>query len=208
MKYLRDNFSDSEYNEIRWTPRFFIVYFILVLIAAAGYIINPRTDTWLIPTVVMAGMAYLVYCVIAHSTTAYINRLPDAPTVADKEKGKAAQMSDQQMKEICDKVMNYLTASGEYTNPDFSLSMLSVETGISPKYISGSINGHLAKPFFDLINEMRIEEAKKRLRALSDNHTIDSVGVDCGFRSRSTFFAAFKKAEGKTPTQWLKKVDS
>ena len=108
------------------------------------------------------------------------------------------------MKEVCDKVMNYLTVSGAYTNPDFSLAMLSVETSISTKYISTAINGYLGKKFFDLINELRLEEAKKRLSSNDKNFTIDGVAIDCGFHSRSAFYAAFKKVEGKTPTQWIK----
>jgi AraC-like DNA-binding protein len=71
--------------------------------------------------------------------------------------------------------------------------MLSVETGISSRYISAAINGYLRKNFFDLVNEMRIEEAKKNLLSLDDNYTVESIAGKCGFRSRSAFFAAFKK---------------
>ena len=211
MKYLRDNFSDSGYNEVRMMPRILAVFIGLVLIAAAAYIIYPRSDTWVIPIVNMLGMGYLVYCVISHSTTAYINRLPDGTgeKVETEKAGEIGEirvgaMSKEQMKEVCDKVMNYLTTSSAYTNPDLSLSMLSVETGISHTNLSRSMNGYLKKNFFDIINEMRVEEAKKQLRLLDDNVTIDSVAEKCGFRSRSTFFAAFKKAVGKTPQQWMK----
>ena len=107
------------------------------------------------------------------------------------------------MKEICDRVLSHLAAKGSYTNPALSLSALSVETGISARYISAAINGRLHKTFFDLINEMRIAEAKKRLRSLDRNLTIESIAGSCGFRSRSAFFAAFRKVEGKTPGQWM-----
>jgi hypothetical protein len=84
LKYLRDNFSDSDYNEIRWTKRILVVYICSVFVAGMAYAINPRTDTWVIPILNTVGMAYIVYCVLFHSTTAYLNRLPDAPAVADK----------------------------------------------------------------------------------------------------------------------------
>ena len=67
-------------------------------------------------------------------------------------------------------------------------------------------NDYLKKSFFDLINEMRVEEAQKRLRSRSNNFTIDSIAVDCGFRSRSSFYTAFRKVEGMTPSQWLKSI--
>jgi len=209
MKYLRDNFSDVRYNEIRWVPRFLIFYSTIIIISAVAYAIDSRTETWLCPILLMAVMAYLVYCVIYHSTTAYINRLPDEMReMGEKEEmGERGEertaLSSEQMKEICDKVMNYLTASGAFTNPDFSLSMLSVGTGIANKNLSRSINGYMKKNFFKLINEMRIEDTKKRLLSLEANQTIESVAEKCGFHSRATFFSAFKKAVGKTPAQWL-----
>ena len=222
MKYLRDHFSDSDYIEIRWVPRFLIFCFVGILITAVAYAIYPRTDTWLIPIANMAGMAYLVYCVLKYSTTAYINRIGEAksPTPAlpegegvypydngkndDREKRKAAPMTDEQMKAVCDKVMNYLTTTGAYTNSDLSLAMLSAATGTPYTNLSRSINGYLKKNFFDIINELRVEEAKKRLRSHGSNYTIDSISAECGFKSRTTFYTAFKKIEGKKPLQWLK----
>jgi YesN/AraC family two-component response regulator len=185
-------------------PRTLAVAFFGMLITAVGYAIFPRSDTWLIPLVCTVGMAYLVYCVIFYSTTAYINRLPDTSANADKDKEKQTSLSDLQMKEICDKVMNYLTASGAHTNPDLSLSMISVEIGISHTNISRSINGYLKKNFLDIVNKMRVEEVKKGLRALGDNYTIDSIAEKCGFQSRTSFFRSFKEYEGTTPAKWLK----
>jgi AraC-like DNA-binding protein len=212
MKYLRDHFSDSDYIEIRWVPRFLTFCFFGVLITAVAYIIHPRTDTWLIPIVNMAGMAFLVYIVIRHSAIAYINRLPDevGETGEAEEAGKAGgvrvgSLSEAQMKEICDKVMNYLTTSGAYTNPNLTLAMLSVETGMPAKNISIAINSYLKKNFFDLVNELRVEEAKKRLRSLGGNYTIDSVAGECGFGSKRSFFRTFSKYENVTPDQWVKK---
>jgi len=209
MKYLRDHFSDSDYTTVRMMPRILAVFIGLVLIAAAAYIIYPRSDIWVIPMVNMAGMTYLVYCVIFHSTTAYISRIEAAPSNSP-EGGElfppfGGIKGGSSMKEVCDTVMNYLTASKAYTHPDFSVAMLSVETGISTRNISTAINGHLGKNFFDLINEMRVEEAKKQLRLLDDNFTIDSVAEKCGFSSSRSFYRTFKKYENTTPNQWMKK---
>ena len=206
-KLLQDNFSDSDYFETRWIPHFHIVFFALIFVVFAAYVINPRNDTWLFPILNVIGMAYLVYIVIFHSIAAYIHRLPDAATIEHSEKtAHQPTMTDEQMKEICLRVTDFLQSSGAYTNPGLTLSMLSAETGVTNKNISHSFNTYLKKNFFEIINEMRVEEAKKRLLANAGNYTVESVAEDCGFRSRSTFFLAFKKAEGKTPMQWLKSL--
>ena len=74
--------------------------------------------------------------------------------------------------------------------------------------ITPSVDQRILKQnFFELINEMRVGEAKRRL-LLPENagHTVDSLYEECGFRTRSTFFLAFKKVEGLSPAQWLNSV--
>ena len=52
---------------------------------------------------------------------------------------------------------------------------------------------------------MRIEEVKREM-LLPENsgYTIESICEKCGFRTRSTFYLAFKKLEGVSPAQWFK----
>jgi AraC-like DNA-binding protein len=150
-------------------------------------------------------MVYLVFIVVRHSTADYLNRLPDAPPAAqERESAATPAMDEEQMKEISDKVTDYLQTSKAYTNPELSVNMLSVETGIHSRNISIAINGYLNKNFFDLVSEMRIEEAKRLLKGLSPQYTADSVFPDCGFRSRSAFYASFKKYERVSPDRWRK----
>ena len=204
LRYLRDNYSDSDYIEIRWTPRFLVAFFVLFLGAFTGYMINPRTDTWLFPILTSICIAYLVYIIIRHSTTNYLNRLPEVAAAPESQSATAPAMSEAQMKEISDRVTEYLQNSKAYINPEFSLPMLAVATGTSTKNLSLSINGHLHKNFFDLVNEMRVGEAKRLLAELAPEYTTGSVFSDCGFRSRSTFYAAFRKYEGMSPDHWRK----
>ena len=203
-RYLRDNFSNSDYLTLRWIPNFLILFFALFFVIAVAYIIAPRTDAWLIPILNSIVLVYLVYNIIFHSTQPYINRIPAEKNEREKVDGQSL-MSEAEMKGVCDKVVEYLIISRAYINPDFSLSTLSSEVGIHQKNISTAINGYLHNNFFELVNGMRVEEAKRLLLSSDREHyTVESVYADCGFRSRSTFFLAFKKVEGKPPAQWLK----
>ena len=206
-KFLQNNYSDSDYLKTRWIQRFIILSFVLFFIVFLVYLINPIAEAWVIPILNVILMTYLVYCVIYHSTTAYINRLSNVPADADKRENTASLpiMSDSQMKGICDTVTQYLQTSGAYKNSDLNLSTVSHETGIHHKNISIAINTYLHKNFFELVNNMRVKEAERLLRELSSTgYTIESIYTECGFRSRSTFFTTFKKFEGTSPAQWLK----
>ena len=71
-QYFKDNYSDSDYLNVRWTIKFLVSFFIIFCVVVAAIIINPRTDSWLCPILNSAGMAYLVYIVVFHSTAPFI----------------------------------------------------------------------------------------------------------------------------------------
>lgn len=88
-----------------------------------------------------------------------------------------------------------------FKNPDIKLSDIAKELNILPHTLSQFLNENLNKSFSLFINEYRIEEAKCLL--VSDhNHTIEAIGYDSGFNSKSTFFTSFKKITGTTPSKY------
>ena len=78
-------------------------------------------------------------------------------------------------------------------------------TGLSSKNLSRAINTVLEKSFFDLVNGLRVEKSKALLLAKKERgYTLDTIAEECGFNSRFTFNAAFKRATGLTTSEWLK----
>jgi len=202
-KQLQNHYSDSGLSNIDWLANFFVVHFVLFILAMIIYSINPRNGSWVCPIATILGMSYLLYVVVRHSTALYTSRLPDF----QPDTTSLRTMSAEQMKEICDAVVQYLQTSAIYKDCNLTLASISHETGIAHGSISTAINTYMGKNFYEIVNTMRIEEAKRQLQKLDPNRTIESIAVACGFRSRSTFFAAFKKMEGTTPLQWLKKSE-
>ncbi|WP_282135041.1 helix-turn-helix domain-containing protein [Seonamhaeicola maritimus] len=57
--------------------------------------------------------------------------------------------------------------------------------------------------FYDLINSLRVEEAKTKLKSAAfDKYSITGIAELCGFNSKSSFYRIFKKETGLTPTQF------
>jgi len=91
-----------------------------------------------------------------------------------------------------------------YKQFDFNLQLLSDELNSNSSYISQTINHGLGIRFNDYINQFRVEEAKSQLRSSENKHiTIEAISELCGFKSKSTFFRAFKKETGLTPKQFV-----
>jgi AraC-like DNA-binding protein len=65
------------------------------------------------------------------------------------------------------------------------------------------LNDNLGKSFALFINEYRIEEAKHLLKE-NNSFTLEAIGFEAGFSSKSTFYATFKKVTGQTPSEFKK----
>lgn len=102
-----------------------------------------------------------------------------------------------------------ITEEGLYMNPSLGLDALAESLGVKATKVSHLINTYSDYNFSDHINNFRVAEAKKLLiHPDFSNYTIISIGLECGFNSKSTFYTAFKKFTGMTPSAWRKKAGS
>ncbi|MEZ4909355.1 MAG: helix-turn-helix domain-containing protein [Saprospiraceae bacterium] len=93
-----------------------------------------------------------------------------------------------------------------YRNPEIRLTALSKILDESPNNVSQIINQKFNQNFYDFINSYRVKEASAMLVSSKYQHlTIESVGYDVGFKSKSTFYTAFKKFTHLTPVEYKNK---
>ncbi|WP_127023531.1 helix-turn-helix domain-containing protein [Flagellimonas beolgyonensis] len=106
-----------------------------------------------------------------------------------------------------EKIENEIQTSKLYLNPNLTLSSVAKLFDISPGYLSQLMGRYSKNGFNDLINYLRVEESKKML-GNKDFHkyTNVAIGLEAGFNSKSSFFAAFKKHTGKTPNEFRKSI--
>ncbi|SEB44507.1 AraC-type DNA-binding protein [Tenacibaculum sp. MAR_2009_124] len=92
-----------------------------------------------------------------------------------------------------------------YKKANLNLKELSKELEVTPHKLSQLLNDNMGKSFSQYINEFKIEEAKKLLHR-NDNLTLEAIGYESGFSSKSNFYATFKKIVGKTPSEFKKSI--
>lgn len=94
-----------------------------------------------------------------------------------------------------------------YKDPDISLGNIATRLDISATYLSQLINKISGINFSDFINEYRVKESKRLLTHPNyTGYAILSIGLESGFNSKSTFYAAFKKHTGVTPSVYRVKA--
>ena len=90
-----------------------------------------------------------------------------------------------------------------YKNSDIKLQNVAKQIHISTHKLSQLLNDNLGKSFNAYVNDYRIEEAKRLLRA-KQNLTLEAIGFEAGFSSKSNFYATFKKQVEQTPAEFQK----
>jgi AraC-like DNA-binding protein len=120
----------------------------------------------------------------------------------EKEKYKNKEI-DMDTLDLIDQKLSIIVKKELYLKPNFTLDEAAKELNVTKHLLSQYLNVILGKSFSNLINEYRIEKAKKLLET-ENNLTVESIGYESGFSSKSTFFTTFKKITGKTPTEFQK----
>lgn len=90
-----------------------------------------------------------------------------------------------------------------YRNPDLSRDLVAEKLNMSTGYLSQLISASDNSNFTSLINDFRIDDVKKMLLNPDfDKYSIVAIGLEAGFKSKSTFYSEFKKKTGHTPNQF------
>ncbi|UWR10049.1 helix-turn-helix domain-containing protein [Sulfitobacter mediterraneus] len=126
-------------------------------------------------------------------------QVPDMPPVQKYEK---SALDKDRVERIARKIEAAMAKDLLYRDPNLSLWDLAKHIGVTSHYVSQTLNTHLGKSFFELVNGWRIKDAIKQLT--TTDATILVITYDVGFNSRSAFYKAFKRETGKTPTDLRK----
>ncbi len=104
-------------------------------------------------------------------------------------------------------ITRYMEDKQPYLDCELKMEELAQQLNLSKHVFSQIINDKLQHNFADFINQYRVKEAQ---RLLSDpthqNEKIISIAYDAGFRNKASFYNAFKKHAGVSPTQYRDRI--
>lgn len=83
---------------------------------------------------------------------------------------------------------------------DSRASKLASELGLSVRQLNRIFKSYYGSSFGQMLSESRLKRAEKLLT--TTNEPIEGIAFDVGYRSVSTFLAAFKKRYGTTPNKY------
>ncbi|WP_207423832.1 AraC family transcriptional regulator [Desertivirga brevis] len=91
-----------------------------------------------------------------------------------------------------------------YREQKLVITGLAAKVDIPPRTLSYILNSHYQKRYTDFINQYRVNYVISRFEKDDwRGMTLEGLAFEAGFSSRSTFFTAFKKFTGNTPSEYL-----
>lgn len=106
--------------------------------------------------------------------------------------------------QLSQKIQEYLKNEKPYLSKDFSMHDIAVAMDVPNHHISYCLNQIMQTNFANLKNQLRVEYSMSLLKQNElSTLSIEGIAQNSGFATRSSFYSAFKKMTGKTPTEYL-----
>lgn len=146
----------------------------------------------------------------------FLHREPKA-TASQREKNHLFRMAEQEWErrfadiepvphkrideELYKWILYHLEIKMIFLDPDLSLAGFSRVLETNQTYLSIAVNRYFGCNYKELINTYRIRYARELLHAGEAKAT--TVYRQSGFRSKSAFYATFRKMTGMTPARYV-----
>lgn len=147
----------------------------------------------------VCGLLFFVYLFVRLSTqkTASLHLLM-------KEKYAASKLKDCKQLDLEKRIMRLMEEEQFFLAEDSSLKAMALKLNETPNCISMIINSRFNQSYSDFINRYRIKLAIDRLTSKNNKLSMEGLALESGFGNRNSFYQAFKKETGTTPSAYIK----
>lgn len=172
---------------------------IILLLAWRGY--HRRTKTLLNERNDMADALVEMETEVETMLDEQENQLP----AEDPTKYEKLRIPADECQQIVERMNTFLEKHHAYRNPDLKRSDIAKEIHMPVAKLSYIFSQHLKVNYYDYINHYRLEEFKRLIaEGEYQRYTVQALSERCGFK-KSSFFSTFRKVEGMTPTEYLRR---
>lgn len=200
---LRERRSDADRQSLRWISIMALCQLVIWGIAVAHSLVRvPQVDYYLIYGAVAAWVCVVGYFSLGQPPVVELAAGPLAPLAADDSLVKG---NDPRFDDVETRLSQLMNEEQLYREPALTIGQLAKRSGYPEYLVSAVINRRLGGNFWDYINRQRIDAASGCLADPEDGRTILDIAYACGFTSKSTFNAAFKRQLDETPSGYRRR---
>jgi AraC-like DNA-binding protein len=202
-KMAQNEFTDFGMLQINWLWQFIFILFPIILLWGYElvYIILGGTGpsdflsiTWIFVFVFLYFFSFKAY--------RNPNLFQHVPLNIQKEIGFRNEEKENHpcTDENSNRIISEMENQKFYLNEELTIHSFAKDINMSARLISSCINKNLGHNFNEWVNNYRVERALHIIKSDQKNMlSIEGIGSDSGFKSRSAMYAAFKKKLGHSP---------
>ena len=192
-----------------WIPGFLFLQIFLILFLTYFFLIVPNANHFkltyqgITPWNYVGLGSYLVFSL----SVFYFPEFLYEPYVVEEREAKLRipnyELSPEKLIEIETKLDLYLEEYKPFLKPSFSLAQLSSALDIPVHHFNFYFRMTQKSNFLEQRMRWRIRHAKELIDAGKDKVlTLEAIGLESGFQSRTTFFVNFKELVGESPSAY------
>lgn len=187
-RYIRESYSNIDEIDISWlrVVGWFFVSCQLIWVAIS-IVRNPWLDC----------LYYVLSIVLWQITLEHI--MHHKPIIIEEQ-----ETTDVREYNFAETLPIVIVDEALYLNPTLSIKDLATRFSTNRTYLSDYFAHHLHITFYDYINQLRIEKKAMPLMLEHPEYTIETIALESGFQSASTFRRSFQKIKGITPGEFRK----
>ena len=202
-KLVQNELTDFGMLQINWLWQFIFILFPIILLWGfeLGRIISGGTGpsdflsiTWIFVFIFLYFFSFKAYL--------HPNLFDHVPKSIQKaiSTGNETKENHPCTEENSVRIISEMENHHFYLNEELTLHSFAKEINMSSRLISSCINKNIGHNFNEWVNNYRVEKALEMIKSDQKNMlSIEGIGSDSGFKSRSAMYAAFKKKLGQSP---------
>jgi len=202
---ISTHYSDIENKRLYWLNYLFWIFFASLI----AYVVLGNIENFIIDTdskivyfsFQIVIMAFIFTMGIKQEST--IDSFTNDVTNSDEEN----IISEEETTRLLQLLESYMKQSKPFLNHELRITELAKALQTNRAYLSFVINETYQMNFYNYINQFRIEEFISIYRLnVNKNLTYEAIAEKAGFKTKSSFYTAFKKLKGQTPAKYLSKT--
>ncbi len=185
---------------VNWYYIILFSYSIFLVLHLIYFIIQPigKYNFALVNQISMLAMTFIIQAVaykLIDKSTIFSSKTPD---LSDLQKRK----KDENL------ILNKFEIEKIYLDDTINLQRFSESIALPPAYVSEIINQKFSYSFKKLLNQYRLNEAKKMIQNNSKKKVkLIEIAFESGFNNKVSFYRTFKEFEGISPSEYLEKIN-
>lgn len=209
---VNNYFSMAASKEMRWARLFLFVF----LVGSVLYIVQ----FYIVPENIYSRVFFLVfdltiiywlsfYGVVQRNVRSLIAKKEHYASESKSldNENRVSPMILENRKTLIKKIDAYMVSSESFIHTELTIIDIAEKLKVHPRRISVAINSIYHQNFNSYVNQFRIKKAELLLADENlNNLSIEGIGLEVGFHSKSAFYSAFKKITGTTPSNFKKKA--